>query len=110
MQFLPVVALTLVGGAVADAYDRRRIMRLAQIPYLASAALLFAATARGAISVPLLYAAVFINAVTFAFESPARQAFLAEPRAARRLPARGHATRRRRWRSRSRPALRSAAC
>jgi MFS family permease len=77
VQFLPVVALTLLGGAVADAYDRRRIMRLAQIPYLASAALLFAATARGEISVPLLYAAVFMNAVTFAFESPARQAFLA---------------------------------
>ncbi len=77
VQFLPVVALTLVGGAIADAYDRRRIMRLAQIPYLASAALLFAATAGGAISVPLLYAAVFTNAVAFAFESPARQAFLA---------------------------------
>ena len=76
VQFLPVVALTLVGGAVADAYDRRRIMRLAQIPYLAGAVLLFFATARGAISVPLLYAAVFVNAVTFAFESPARQAFL----------------------------------
>jgi MFS family permease len=76
VQFLPVVALTLVGGAVADAYDRRRIMRLAQIPYLAGAVLLFFATARGAISVPLLYAAVFANAVTFAFESPARQAFL----------------------------------
>ena len=76
-NFLPVVTLTLVGGAIADAYDRRRIMGLAQIPYLASAALLFAATARGAISVPLLYAAVFSNAIAFAFESPARQAFLA---------------------------------
>ena len=76
VQFLPVVALTLVGGAVADAYDRIRIMRLAQIPYLAGAMLLFVATARGEISLPLLYAAVFVNAVTFAFESPARQAFL----------------------------------
>ena len=76
VNFLPVVTLTLVGGAIADAYDRRRIMRLAQIPYLVSAALLFAATARGAISVPLLYAAVFANATSFAFESPARQAFL----------------------------------
>ena len=46
VQFLPALALTLVGGAVADAYDRRRIMRLAQLPYLASAALLFAATAQ----------------------------------------------------------------
>src|SRR5262249_57024461 len=73
---LPVVPLTRVGGATADACGRRRIMRLAQLPYLASAAMLFLATARGAISVPLLYAAVFTNAIAFAFESPARQAFL----------------------------------
>jgi MFS family permease len=77
IQFLPVVGLTLLGGAIADAYDRRNIMRLAQVPYLASAALLFGATAQGAVSVPLLYAAVFANAAAFAFDSPARQAFLA---------------------------------
>jgi MFS family permease len=75
-QFVPALSLTLVGGAVADAYDRRRIMRLAQLPLLASAAVLYAATGREAVSVPLLYAAVFSNAVAFAFDSPARQALL----------------------------------
>ena len=76
VQFVPALLLTLVGGAVADAYDRRRVMRLAQLPLLATASLLFAATREGAISVPLLYAAVFGNAVAMAFDSPARQAFL----------------------------------
>jgi MFS family permease len=76
VQFVPALALTLVGGMVADAYDRRRVMRLAQLPYLASAALLFVATREGAISVPWIYAAVFSNALAFAFDSPARQAFL----------------------------------
>lgn len=75
-QFVPALALTLVGGAVADAYDRRRIMRLAQLPLLASALVLFGATEGGAVSVPLLYAAVFANAVAFAFDSPARQALM----------------------------------
>jgi MFS family permease len=75
-QFVPALALTLVGGMAADAYDRRTVMRLAQLPYLASAGLLFWATWQGTISVPLLYAAVFANAVSFAFDSPARQAFL----------------------------------
>ncbi len=75
-QFLPSLALTLVGGAVADAYDRRRVMRLAQLPYLASAALLFVATREGAASLPVLYGAVFANAVALAFDSPARQALL----------------------------------
>ena len=75
-QFVPTLALTLVGGVAADAYDRRSVMRLAQLPYLATASLLFWATWQGTISVPLLYAAVFANAVAFAFDSPARQAFL----------------------------------
>ena len=76
VQFVPALSLTLVGGAVADAYDRRRVMRLAQLPLLATASLLFVATREGAVSVPLLYAAVFGNAVAMAFDSPARQAFL----------------------------------
>jgi len=76
VQFVPALSLTLVGGAVADAYDRRRVMLLAQLPLLATASLLFLATREGAISVPVLYAAVFGNAVAMAFDSPARQAFL----------------------------------
>jgi len=75
-QFVPALALTLVGGVIADAYDRRQVMRLAQLPYLASASVLFLATWQGGITVPWLYAAVFANAVAFAFDSPARQAFL----------------------------------
>jgi len=76
VQFVPALALTLVGGMAADAYDRRTVMRLAQLPYLLTASLLFVATWRGSITVPLLYVAVFANAVSFAFDSPARQAFL----------------------------------
>jgi MFS family permease len=75
-QFVPALALTLAGGMVADAYDRRTVMRLAQLPYLASATLLFFATWQGGVSLALLYAAVFGNAVAFAFDSPSRQAFL----------------------------------
>jgi predicted MFS family arabinose efflux permease len=51
-------------------------MRLAQIPYLASAAFLFLATRAGTVSVPWIYAVVFSNALAFAFDSPARQALL----------------------------------
>jgi MFS family permease len=75
-QFVPALSLTLVGGAVADAYDRRRVMRLAQLPLLVTGSLLAFATFEGAISVSFLYAAVFCNAAAFAFDSPARQALL----------------------------------
>jgi MFS family permease len=75
-QFVPALSLTLVGGAVADAYDRLRVMRLAQLPLIVTGSLLAAATFEGAMTVPFLYAAVFCNAAAFAFDSPARQALL----------------------------------
>jgi MFS family permease len=75
-QFVPAATLTLVGGAVADAYDRRRVMRLAQLPLIATGSLLALATLEGWIGVPLLYAVVFANAAAFAFDSPARQALV----------------------------------
>ena len=36
VQFIPALALTLVGGAVADTYERRRVIMLAQIVPLAA--------------------------------------------------------------------------
>lgn len=75
-QFLPALSLTLIGGAVADAYDRRRVMRLAQLPLIVTGTTLCTATFADALTVPLLYAAVFLNACAFAFDSPARQALL----------------------------------
>ena len=44
MQFLPAALLTLVVGQIADRYDRRMIMRLAQTAEACAAGLLAAAT------------------------------------------------------------------
>jgi MFS family permease len=44
VQFVPVLSLMLVGGAVADAYDRRKVMMAAQVLPLASSIALFLAT------------------------------------------------------------------
>src|SRR5262249_56839673 len=62
VQFGPVLGLMLVGGALADTYDRRRIMMLAQLIPLASSLVLFLATRRDVVSLPLLYAAVALAA------------------------------------------------
>jgi MFS family permease len=75
-QFVPALTLTLVGGAVADAYDRRRIMRIAQLPLLATGSTLVWLTFSGAMTEYALFAAVFANSMAFAFDSPARQALL----------------------------------
>ena len=76
VQFLPALGLTLIGGAVADTYERRRIIMLAQLLPLTCALILFAATRGGFISVPLLYAMVLVIACSASFENPARAALL----------------------------------
>lgn len=76
VQFAPTLAFTLVGGAVADAYDRKRVMRIAQLPILAAGATLFWVTQAEAASLPALYGAAFLIFCAFAFDSPARQALV----------------------------------
>jgi MFS family permease len=76
LQFLPAFALTLVAGALADSADRRRIMMVAQIVLFACGTILFLATAKGTVTVGLLYAMVMTAATATAFDSPARMAFL----------------------------------
>lgn len=76
VQFGPVLALSLPGGALADAGDRRRIaLGALVVPFLTGVTL--CVLARGeATTLLLLYAAAFTNAAASAFENPARAALL----------------------------------
>ena len=76
VQFAPALALTLVGGVLADRHDRRRIMMWAQVVPLASTLTLFLATRSGAATLPLLYGLILLVAVANAFESPSRMALM----------------------------------
>ena len=76
VQFVPVLSLMMVGGALADTHDRRRIMMCAQLLPLGSSAILFFATRAGHVGLPLLYAVVALGAVAWAFDSPSRAALL----------------------------------
>ncbi len=84
VQFLPALFLTLVGGAVADTYDRRRVCMIAQSVPIACCGVLFAATQRGSITLELLYAMILIVSIAQTFGNPARAALLPSlvPRAA----------------------------
>jgi MFS family permease len=75
-QFLPALALNLIGGAAADAYDRKRMVVLFQLVPIACSALLLAASWNRQPSLATLYAAVMIVAAAAAFEGPARAALL----------------------------------
>jgi MFS family permease len=75
-QFLPALALNLIGGAVADAYDRKRLVMIFQmVPAVCSTALAWLSLSRQA-SLGVLFAAVVAVASAAAFESPARAALL----------------------------------
>src|SRR5216110_4036310 len=76
VQFVPVLCLMLVGGVLADTYDRRTIMMQAQAVPLAGSLALWLATRSGLASLPLLYATVVAVGAAWAFDSPSRAALL----------------------------------
>jgi MFS family permease len=75
-RFVPALIFNLVGGAVADTYNRRLIMTVAQGAMLASVGLLAAAMYAGSHSVELLYVVSLINAIAQSFDNPARQSLM----------------------------------
>lgn len=76
VRFAPSLALSLVSGAVVDAYDRRRVLFAAQcVPLAATLAMLVALASQQA-SIALVYVMVFSIGCASAFEGPARQVLL----------------------------------
>jgi MFS family permease len=76
VQFVPALLLSLVSGAVADTYDRRRIMNAAQLVAASSAGTLFWLTKTESLQLWALYACIVIISCAWAFEGPARTALL----------------------------------
>ena len=76
VQFVPALGFSLVGGAVADARDRRRVMMTAELVPLTCASALGGATAQGVAGLALLYALTFIVSIASTFENPAAAALL----------------------------------
>jgi MFS family permease len=76
VRFIPSLGLSLVAGAVADSYDRRKLAIISQGIQVAAALVLLAVTLRGGVGVWFIYACVFVIAMASTFEWPARQALL----------------------------------
>jgi len=73
---VPIIICSLIGGVVADAVDRRRLMIATQGVMLASAGLLTFATIAGLKSVWPIYVLTGISSAAVAFDIPARQALM----------------------------------
>ena len=76
VRFFPSLGMSLIGGAVADAYDRRLIMLLAKIVPTICAIVLAVATLDGWVSIELILGLSVFMGLAMAFEGPARIALL----------------------------------
>ena len=74
VRFVPVLVFSLVGGLVADLYDRRKVLFITQTVLILVALGLWALTATGAIQLWHIYALTAVQATASAFDLPARQA------------------------------------
>ena len=75
-RILPVIVFSIIGGTVADNYNRRRIMFITQSIAAVQAAALAYFTFIGQITIWHIYALTAIQAATMAFDLPARQALV----------------------------------
>ncbi|MBI5363850.1 MAG: MFS transporter [Planctomycetes bacterium] len=76
VKFLPIVLFSLLGGVVADAVDRRKLMLLGQAGMTLCAGLLAIVTFRGLESLWPVYLLVGLHAAFSSFDGPARQALI----------------------------------
>lgn len=76
LSFVPLPAASLIGGLVADAYDKRRVVLTAQAVGLTCAIALTFLSRMGAATVASMLAIIVVNAAAASFEAPARQSML----------------------------------
>jgi MFS family permease len=78
LQFLPILLLGLHTGVLADRLPRRRILLTTQSLNAAAAGGLAAITIAGAVRPADVYVFALLSGLILAFDSPSRQAFVAE--------------------------------
>ncbi|MCA1593259.1 MAG: MFS transporter [Acidobacteria bacterium] len=76
VRVVPIILCSLVGGVVADAADRKRLILISQTLMLVCAGVLAVVTARGSTRVWPIYLLTALASAAVAFDNPARQALL----------------------------------
>src|SRR5215208_31313 len=85
-RILPIIVFSLVGGVIADSFDRRKILFITQSFAGLLALALGVLTQFGQITIWLIYALTAFQAITIAFDGPARQALVPKLVPAKDLP------------------------
>lgn len=75
-RILPIVVFSLIGGALADSADRRKVLFVTQSTAALLALTLGLLTQFGGITIWHIYLITALQAVTMAFDAPSRQALV----------------------------------
>ncbi len=78
LQFGPILLLGMHAGIAADRLSKRRILLITQTLNAVSTALLAVITIAGAVTAADVYVFALLSGVIFAFDVPARQAFITD--------------------------------
>lgn len=78
LQFLPIMLLSLIGGAVADRFPRRPLLLLTQLLGAVQAIVIGLAVMTGHITIAEIYALATLLGIVNALDAPLRQAFVGE--------------------------------
>lgn len=75
-RFVPIILFALVGGVLADTFNRKRLMLITRVIAAIFATGLAVATLLGLASLPLIYIVTAVMAATVAFDNPAQQSII----------------------------------
>jgi len=86
-QLIPILVFSLGAGSVADAVDRRRLLRVTQLGLMSSSLALAILALQPSVPLPLLFAVAFVSAAFGSMDQPARSSSIPRLVARERLPA-----------------------
>ncbi len=78
LQFLPLLLFAMVGGIIADRFDKRRVLVVTQSVALALAVVMGVLVATGVIELWMVFVMAFLLGCVTAVDNPTRQAFVTE--------------------------------
>lgn len=76
LQAIPRLLLSLVGGVLADTFDRRKMLLVIELTMASMSTILAFCTLSGHINVYVVYVVIFVSACVSAFEFPVQQAII----------------------------------
>ena len=78
LQFLPTLLFGVWGGAIADRFDKRRVLLCTQVAMAIVAVVLTVLDVTGVVQLWMLYVLVFVYGMALAVDNPTRQSFVSE--------------------------------